>query len=285
MLPLVDDILNLAGLLLWLSWRSTRFDPLVRTSASSLAGTLRRAEPQRWKGWQFLAAVVSLVAIRALFYWQISEGVNWIPKLDLVAVVPQFNSDYFLPTLLYSVLSLARVLVVFYFWLLFLVVLNRHAPDSNPVQKMLRLHVGRVARWPWPVQLVLPVLLVAILWFALHPVLMKLEVSPASSSLHLLGQGLLIGSPLFLSLKYLLPPFLLLYTISSYVYLGASPFWDFVASTARTMLAPLRALPLRLGRLDFAPLVGIALVLLLLEWLPRFAAYELTKHALTLWPQ
>ena len=207
MLPVVDDILNLAGLLLFLGWRSTRFDPLVRTSASSLAGTLRRAEPQRWKGWQFLAAVVGLIAIRAWFYWQISEGVDWTPKLDLVVVVPKFNSNYFPPTLLYSTLSLARVLAVFYFWLLFLVVLNRHAPDSDPVQKMLRLHVGRVARWPWPVQLVLPVVLVALFWLALSPLLKQLDVSPASSSLHLFGQGLLIGGSLYLSLKYISAPF------------------------------------------------------------------------------
>ena len=43
----VDFILNLAGLLLWLNWRSNRFDPLVRRSPATLMGTLRPAAPKK----------------------------------------------------------------------------------------------------------------------------------------------------------------------------------------------------------------------------------------------
>jgi uncharacterized protein YggT (Ycf19 family) len=285
-MPLIDFILNLAGLLLWLGWRSTRFDPLVRTSVSSLAGTLRRAEPQRWKGRQFLVALAALVILRALFYWQVGSAVSWALKLDLVAVVPNFRSGYFWPAMLYSVLSQSRMLIVFYFWLLFLVMINQPATDTDPVQKMLRLHVGRVARWPWLVQAVMPFLLVAGLWFVLHPLLMQTGVTyRASSSLNLLAQGLLISGALCLSLKYLVPAFLLLYLIASYVYLGSSPFWDFVGTTARALLRPLRSLPLRFGRWDLAPLVGTGVVLLLLHWIPNLVAGYLALHKLTLWPQ
>jgi hypothetical protein len=285
-LSLIDFILNLAGLLLWLGWRSTRFDPLVRTSVSSLAGTLRRAEPQRMKGWQFLVGVVALVIIRALFYWQIGSAVSLSFKLDLLAVVPNFRSSRFLPAMVFSVLSLARMLGIFYFWLLFLVLINRRPADYDPVLKMLRLHVGRAARWPWPIQLFLPLLMVAALWMAVHPMLMHVgATNRVSSYLCLLEQGLLIGGGLYLSLKFLVPAFLLLHLIASYVYLGASPFWDFVGATAGSFLKLLHLTRLRFGRWDLAPLVGTGLVLLLLHWIPNLFAVYLANHKLTIWPQ
>jgi hypothetical protein len=64
-MPLIDFILNLAGLLLWLNWRSSRFDPLAHTSAATLAGTLKRAEPRRFQGWPFLGGLVGLLLLRA----------------------------------------------------------------------------------------------------------------------------------------------------------------------------------------------------------------------------
>ena len=63
---LIDFILNLAGMLLWLNWRSIRFDPLARTTPATLAGTLRRAEPPRMKRWHFLAALAALLLLRGL---------------------------------------------------------------------------------------------------------------------------------------------------------------------------------------------------------------------------
>ena len=71
---LIDVILNLAGVLLWLSWRSLRSDPLVTTSPATLVGTLRRAEPQRLKGWQLLAGLAVLLLLRALLYRQIGPA-------------------------------------------------------------------------------------------------------------------------------------------------------------------------------------------------------------------
>ena len=66
---LIDVILNLAGVLLWLNWRAIGFDALVRTSPATLAGTLRRADPHRFKRWHFLAALGGLLTVRALLYW------------------------------------------------------------------------------------------------------------------------------------------------------------------------------------------------------------------------
>jgi len=276
---LIDFILSLAGVLVWLNWRSIRFDPLVKTTPATLVGTLRRAEPRRRKGWHLLAGLAGLLVLRAVLYHLIGPEADWKPKLDLFFVVPPFHSHVFLHALLFSLLSFARMLIICYFWLLMLAVINRWNTEPDPLQKTLGLHLGPVARWPWPVQVLLPVVLVAGLWFALHPLLMYLGIVDRVRSLAVLAeQGVLIGLALYFSLQYLLPPFLLLHLVASYVYLGSSPAWDFVRATARNLLAPLRWLPLRVGRLDFAPVAGVILLLFLLHWLP-------SKMPRSLWPQ
>lgn len=283
---LIDIILNLAGVLLWLSWRSLRFDPLVITSPATLVGTLRRAEPQRLRGWQLLAGLAVLLLLRALLYRQIGPAADWTPKLNLFFVVLAFRSDLWLPVTLYSVLSFARVLIVCYFWLLALAMINRRSTESDPLLKMLRHHLGPVARWPWLVQLLLPLLLVTALWIALHPLLLHLGITNrVRSNTHLAEQGILIGTALYLSLQYVLPVFLFLHLIGSYVYLGTSPLWDFVGATARNLLAPLRRLPLRIARFDFTPVAGVILIFSLLHWLPNFILGQMAQNKVSPWPQ
>jgi uncharacterized protein YggT (Ycf19 family) len=282
---LIDFILNLAGVLVWLSWRSLRFDPLVRTTPATLVGTLRRAEPRRPKGWSHLAGLATLLLLRPLLYWQMGPDVGWTPKLNLYFIVLAFRSDLLLPTLLFSLLSFARLLIVCYFWLLVLAIINRRDTDPDPVQRMVRLHLGRIARWPWPVQLLLPLVLITGLWISLHPLLAQLQIiSRARSFTHLAEQGLLIAAALWLSLQYLLPLFLLLHLVASYVYLGVSPLWDFIGATARNILAPLRRFPLHIARFDFTPLVGVVLIFALLHLLPKLILGQMDKHHLSSWP-
>ena len=52
--------------------------------------------------------------------------------------------------------------------------------------------------------------------------------------------------------KYFIVGILLLHLLNSYVYFGNHPFWNFVNATARNLLYPLRWLPLRVGKVDFA---------------------------------
>jgi uncharacterized protein YggT (Ycf19 family) len=283
---LIDFILNLAGILVWLSWRSLRFDPLVKTQPATLVGTLRRAEPRHLKGWGHLAGLVALLLLRAVLYWQLGPGAGWTPKLNLFFVVLAFRSDLILPTLLFSLLSFARLLIVCYFWLLVLAFINRRNSDPDPVERMVRLHVGPVARWPWPVQLLFTLFLVSGLWVVLHPLLAHLEIAGRARSLRALAeQGLLVATALVLSLQYLLPLFLLLHLVASYVYLGSSPLWEFIGATAKNLLAPLRRFPLSIGRLDFTPLLGAILILALLHLLPKVLLGELARHNLSAWPQ
>jgi len=283
---LIDFILNLAGVLLWLSWRSLRSDPLVKTKPATLVGTLRRAGPHRMKGWLLLAGLAVLLVLRAVLYHQIGPEADWTPRLNLFFVVLAFRSDHFLPAMLFSLLSFARILIICYFWLLALVIINRRNAELDPLQKMLRLHLGPVARWHWLLQLLLPLVSITGLWIALHPLLVHLEITGrVRSNAHLAEQGLLIGTGLYFSLQYLLPVFLLLHLIASYVYLGSSPVWDFVGVTARNLLAPLRWLPLRLARFDFAPLAGVILILLLLHWLPNLVLGRMAENNVSPWPQ
>src|SRR5205823_11625937 len=51
----IDSILNVAGVLLWVSWRSLSFDPLVKPRAASLLSAVKRTETPRFSGWHFLA--------------------------------------------------------------------------------------------------------------------------------------------------------------------------------------------------------------------------------------
>jgi len=283
---LTDFILNLAGVLLWLSWRSIRFDPLVKTVPATLVGTLRRAEPRRVKGWEFLAGLGALLVFRALLYRQVGPAVDWTPRLNLYFVVLAFRGDLFLPSLLFSALSFGRILIICYFWLLILVMINRRSAEPDPLLKMLRLHLGVVGRWPMLVQALLPFVVISAVWFALHPCLVHLEItSRARLDAHLAEQGLLLALALYFSLQYLLPVFLFLHLIATYVYLGASPLWDFVGATARSLLAPLQRWPLRIGRLDLAPLVGVILILAVLHWVPHLILGKLARNNVSLWPQ
>lgn len=287
----IDFILNVAGLLLWLNWRSARLDPFNRGTPATLAGTVRRAEPLRFKRWHFLAALAALLVVRAYFYEHIGPAVNWTPKLHMVVIAPAFplvlrGQLFFLSALLFSVLSFIRVLIVFYFWLLTIAALNRHETNPDPLHKLLLAQLGRAGRWPWFIQLILPIILAAVLWMIVHPLLVSIGVTThVRSDALLLAQGCVVGLMLFLSLKFLLLAFLIAHLITTYVYFGASPVWDFINTTSRHLLAPLDRLPLRLGRIDLAPVLGIILVALLLHVLPAYGLHQLDRRSLTIWPQ
>lgn len=283
---IVDYILTVTCLLLWVSWRSAGFDPLSQKSPATLVGTLRRAEPRTFAGWQILAGLIGLLVLRAIIYWAIGSPADWTPKLHLGVVVLAFRSDVLRSVLLYSLLSFGKALVVFYFWLLVVVLLGRTAAEPDPILKFLRLHLGWIGRWPWPVQVLIPPVMIGVLWMSLHPLLAWVGVLARTHSVGLqLKQSLLLTLALVLTLKFLLPVFLLLYLVASYIYFGDNPVWSFIGTTARSLLAPLRRLPLRVGKVDLRPVVGAVLILLLLHWLPNLVQSELSKRALAIWPQ
>jgi uncharacterized protein YggT (Ycf19 family) len=269
---LTNLILNLAGLLLWLNWRSIRFDPLVKTSPATLAGTLRRAEPSRVRRWHLLAALGALLLLRALVYWQVGSAVGWTPHFHLggIDIAVPFRSDNWWRMMLFSALSFAGTLGLWYLWILLFSLVNGPAAESDALQRLVRVHLGRVDRWPWPVKLLLPLVAVLVCWYLLSLLLSWFgTIPPALSKVHRLEQAVVIGLGSYLSWRYLIGGVLALHFIASYVYLGDQALWSFIARTAGNLLAPLRWVRLRLGKVDFAPLVAIALVFFMAELAER----------------
>jgi uncharacterized protein YggT (Ycf19 family) len=266
-MSLIDFILNLAGLLLWLNWLSLRFDPLTRPAAATLAGTLRKADNTRRRRWTLAAALAGLLLARALVYWHIGSAVNRPVSLRLGVITLSFPCDFLERMLMFSALSFMTILAGFYIWLLLLSFLGGRGGESDPFLRLARAHLGVVVRWPWPVRLILPVAVVALLWLALSPALAGMHIVPPPLSwTHRLQQAALLGLGACLAWKYLIAGLLVLHILNSYVFLGNHPFWTFITMAARSLLKPFGRLPLQLGRVDFAPLVVLAVVFLLAEY-------------------
>ncbi len=272
---LIDFILNLAGLLLWLNWLAFRIDPLARTTPATLAGTLRKTDFSGPKRWEFLAGLALLLLLRAVIYWEMGPTVDWIPSLQLGAIDIPFRSDFLSHMLLFSLLGFVVTLAIFYLWLLLLSAVNCSVPDTDPWQKLVRLYLGWVEKWPRAVKLLLPLIIAGLLWLVLQPLLARLAIVPhVRSASQLLAQAAWIGLAGYLGWKYLIVGILLLHLFNSYVYVGNHPFWNFINASARHLLAPLHRLPLRAGRVDFAPLVAIALIFLVTEGVSRLPTKE-----------
>jgi len=283
--PLLDSILNLAVLLLWLNWRSLRLEPLANPIPTTLVGTLKSTSPGRFKSWPPLISLLLLLLLRVVLCREIGSPVDWTPKLDLVFVSLAFRSDTLHTAVLYSILSSLRLVVVFYFWVLVLVAINQRNTKPDAIEKLLRVHLGRVAHWPWWMLVLLPMAVAAGLWILVQPLLLHYSLAlPAGSVAHLAAQGAVASLGLFLSLKYLLPGLLLAHLALSYVYLGTNPLWDFISATSGNLLKPLRRIPLRFGKVDLAPFAGVLTVMTLFHWIPNLVIGELARRNLTLWP-
>ncbi len=261
-MALIDFILNLAGLLLWLNWRSVRLDPLGKRTPATLIGTLRRAEPQRWRRWHLLAALGGLLLLRALFYWQIGSAAHWTGTLNLSVITLSFRSDFFARMLWFSIFSFGLTLGVFYLWLLLLSILA----GPEPIHRLVRMQLGRIDGWPCGVKLLLPLAITATFWWLASWLLTWLQIIPQPvSAAHRIEAALIVGLNSYLVWKYLIGALLALHLLNSYIYFGKHPFWSYVNAEARTLLSPLRAVPLQAGKVDFAPVVGLALVFLAAE--------------------
>jgi uncharacterized protein YggT (Ycf19 family) len=112
----------------------------------------------------------------------------------------------------------------------------------------------------------LPWLVLATAWLAFSPLLSGLNIiPPPRSASHLLQQAAVIGLGSYFSWKYVVAGILLLHIVNSYVYLGNDPFWTYLGPTAKTLCKPLGFLPLRAGKLDFAPVCIMIIIFLLCE--------------------
>ena len=267
-MSIVDFILNLAGLLLWLNWRSNRIELMVKRTPATLMGTLRPAAPKKHQRWHLLFFILVLLLLRALIYWMM--GLERSGKLNLGLVVLWFPThshwgghwsgrwaDYCHMTL-YSFLSFGVILGVFYVWLLGLSLLA----GPLPIHGLVTIPLGRVDRWPRWVRAVLPFFATAVFWWLTSWWLCCLQMLPPISAAGRFQQGILLGLSSYLQWQYPLGAILGLHLLNSYIYFGQHPIWRYISATAQTILHPLRFIPLRVGRVDFAPVVGIGLIFL-----------------------
>jgi len=197
-----------------------------------------------------------------------------------------FHTDHLSLTLLYSGLSFASVLSLVYLCLLALWVINRSITAPDSISRWIRRQLGWVVRCPLALHLSLPLFFMMLIWPALHALLTYSGVTNSFLQTgRLMVQACLLGLEFYLTLKYLIPFLLHADLTARYIYFGTGSIWEFVGATARNLLTPMQRLPLQVGRIDFAPLVGIAITLLVLDWLPRLVALELNRRNLSLWPQ
>lgn len=270
LLSWVHILLNLVGLLLWLKWREERLHSTRRPTGTTLLSTLKKAGKAPAYQWAYLGALAGLLLVRAIGYWHIGAGVRWTPCVELGAIVLPFRSDMFSRMLMFSAGSQVVFVAEFYFLLLLLSAVNRRVSDTDPMQNQIRAHLGWIDRWPGFVKILLPFVAGGLFWLALGPLLATSGFQlPAKSMNHTAQQAALIGLASFLVWKYFVAGLLLMHLVTSYVFLGNAPIWTFISTTARNLLKPISWLPLQFGKLDFSPVLGAALVLLLGELLSR----------------
>jgi hypothetical protein len=270
-MSLINLILDLVALLLWVNWVSVRLDQGIQTSGVSLIRTLRKAEPGNQNRWRYLAALVALLVIRAMVFVSLTSASQ---RIDLGIITISFRGGMGLSwlgnMLLFSVLDFAITLSAFYTCLVLLSVVNAKLPDNDPVQRLVRGYFRWLENWPRAVKVFLPLLIGVLFWLVLQPVLARIGIVPRSvSNRQFFEQCVFIGAAAYLPWKYLIVGILLLNVIYSYVYLGSHSAWTYVNLTARNLLNPISWLPVRAGKVDFLPLIGIALVLLLTEAFSR----------------
>lgn len=273
MMTLVDQLLNVAGLLLWFGWRAGgERGPDVRLG---LTGVLKPAAPRRSGSWVWCGALVALLAVRSVVYWRVGSEVRWVPTLDLGVISLPFNSVSWARMAVYSAASFGVVLAVVHLWFLLLSVINGSVPDADPWQRRIRRHLGWCGHLPLGLRLVGPWGVAAGLWYAANPALVAwgMAAQPASAG-HLAQQAALIGAGIVLAWKYVVVGVLFLSVVNTYLYLGNYSFWTFIAATAKRLLRPLAFLPLRAGQVDFAPVLGLAVAM------AAFGAVEWGLHQL-----
>jgi uncharacterized protein YggT (Ycf19 family) len=268
-MSLIDLILNLAGLMLWLGWRSSAGNEAATGVPGGLLSTLRRANP-RERGWVKLAGLILLLAVRGLFYKQVGSEVDWTPSLPLGPILLSFRTDLWDRVFLFSLLSFVLSLGIFYSSLLLLSVVNHRMVETSPQQRWVRARLGRFESWPRWVKVLLPWLALTLLWLVLSPLLARMRIIPPPvSPAHLAEQAAVIGLGSYFGWKYVIAAILAFHIVSSYVYLGNAPFWTFINSTSRTLNKPLSFLPLQTGKFDFSPVLLMVLVFALSELAAR----------------
>jgi hypothetical protein len=277
-MSLIDLILNLAGVLLWMDWRSSRTGKIQ--SALSIASAVRPADRSLGQGYGSLAFLLAILLLRPLFYYSIGPSVSWTPTLDFLAVSIPWRSDLLGRMSLFSTVSFALALGMYYAWLLLLSAVNHKEPDTDLMDRFVRGQLGWLEKVPWFLKLLIPSVVAGLGWFGLGTLLLEMELIPTVRNPNALwGQAGGFALAAFLTWKWLLVVLFLVHLLHIYVYLGTHPIFPYISRTSRKILFPFSFL--RFGKIDLAPVAGIAAVIAVADLLLKPAVIKILQRFLT----
>jgi hypothetical protein len=251
-------LLNLAALLLVYSWRGAAVTG-TPGGAMTIVSTVKSAGRRKRRLWPMPVLLAAMLVLRGVLYWHLGRQVEWTATWNLGPFGVSFRSDVLSRMLVFSAVSFAWAAWNCVGWLIVLSALKPDTEEPNPVREMIRAQLGLLARVPLLVALSAMGLLTALLWCGLSEAFSALEILPASASFeYRFEQGLIIGGWALLGCKWPLTALFVARFLDSHVYLGTHPIWGFVQETAGAALRPLGWC--RVGRLELAPVLGIAAV-------------------------
>jgi hypothetical protein len=264
-MSLVDLFLNLAGLLMWVSWRGISGVESAG-SAGTILGNLRPAERVRRPRWGYLAGLLGLLIVRAILYRQLGPGLPWHPSWSVAAVTLSFRSDSFLRMLGYSFMSFGWLLMTWYTWWIAVLVINRSPKDRDGVTRAVRRQLGWLGTLPAPLLAALPPLAAGLAWLAIGSSASYFRLMPElQDGGHLVEQALVMALSQVCVLRWFLVGVLLLHLLNLYVYMGNHAFWDFIQQTGERLARPFAVF--RMGHLDLSPLPAAVVMWFILNLL------------------
>ena len=261
----IDWLLNIAGIFLWIDWRSGRTGR--PQSALSITSALRPTGSRSSRGLGSLAALAAILLVRPFFYYSIGPAMNWTASLNFLAISIPWRSDLLGRMFLFSTISFALALGFYYSWLFLLAAVHhpsKTAADEEVMHRFVRGQLGWFDKIPWWLKFFVPSIAAAIGWMVLALIFVEIGVIPETQNQSALrGQAGAFALAAILAWRWLLVVIFLLHMLNIYVFLGTHPIWAYVSATARKLLAPLSFL--RIGKVDFSPVIAAAAVLAIAE--------------------
>ena len=247
-------ILDLAGLLLWLSFRRVGADPT--RPAGTLLGNLRPAAPVPHRSWTSLLALVLMLALRPLLLVLLATLLDSTPSWAPGPTVIAFRADDWLRLYLFSTLSFVWTALTGYAVLLAFCGLSRGITELNSFAEFAENLAGPIGRVPVVLMVVFPIFAGALLWSGVRHLLEWQHLLPSTGAGWLLvGQSCLMGLAVWLPLRWVAVLVLVLRFVHNYVYLGEHAVWTLVQTIGRRLEFPLAWIPARVGRMDLVPLL------------------------------
>jgi hypothetical protein len=194
--------------------------------------------------------------------------------MEILAISIPWRSDLLGRMILFSTMSFAIALGFYYAWIFLLSAVRPNKNEADVMQRFVRAQLGWLEKIPSGLKLLVPAVVAGLCWIGFVQLLGELELLPLPKSTETLwGQAGAIALASVLAWEWLLPVLFLLHLLNIYVYLGTHPAWAYISEVSRRLLAPLSFL--HFGKVDLAPVAGIAIVIVLGELVIRPLAADL----------